>query len=440
VLPSVFSPIANALNQATKPNARLVKASLRYQFGESSGKEWICRPGSRFACKYSIFVSLLSVKVSERANLLRFPVTQATELRKYLKFVLLFLFAVFLFWFFGRGLDWTLVRQSISKADPIYLALAVLIICVGYLFRAIRWQVLLAPITPSSLKELFATTTVGFAAIFLIGRAGEIVRPMWLPMRDNRVRPSSALVTLGLERIFDLAALVCFFAVNLLWFTAPAGRETEFQYVEVAGIVMLIGVIVGFAMLIVYQKISERVNKWFARITDHKVVPKNLRKIFLSILDKLAGALAILTDWKEMALVSFWTIMLWLAIALPTWFVLLAFGIPITFSDSLFIMGFASVSSVVPTPGGAAGAFHTATAASLLFLKNDTSREDAAAVSIVMHLVYFAPAIVFGIYYFIHGDISIERFRSLLSSEHAVEEIESEAPDVDGQDRPENGQ
>jgi uncharacterized protein (TIRG00374 family) len=182
------------------------------------------------------------------------------------------------------------------------------------------------------------------------------------------------------------------------------------------------------------------VNAWFARVTDRKSIPRNLRKVFLSVLDKLSGALAILTDWKEMLLVSFWTVMLWLGIALPTWFVLLAFGIPISFSDSLFIMGFAAVSSIVPTPGGAAGAFHTATAASLLFLKSDVSREDAAAVSIAMHLVYFAPAIVFGLYYFIHGDISIERFRSLMSSEHAVEEIESEAPDADRQEPRENGQ
>jgi len=93
-------------------------------------------------------------------------------------------------------------------------------------------------------------------------------------------------------------------------------------------------------------------------------------------------------------------------------------------------MGFAVVSSVVPTPGGAAGAFHAATYASLIFLKPDIRSEDAAAASIAMHLVYFAPALVFGIYYFAHGDISIERFRSLLSSEHAVEEIESEAPNA----------
>ena len=350
-------------------------------------------------------------------------------MRKYLKFILLFLFAVFIFWFFGRNLDWQLVRQSLRRADATYITASVLIICLGYLLRAIRWQVLLAPITKSSLKELFATTTVGFAAIFLIGRAGEIVRPMWLPMRDKRVRPSSALVTLGLERIFDLAALVCFFAVNLIWFRPPAGREEEFEFVEIIGVLMLVGVAVAFVGLFIYQRISHRVNAWFAEFTDRKWIPKRIRKIFLSILEKLAGALAILTDWREMVLVSFWTFMLWLAIALPTWLVLLAFDLPITFSDSLFIMGFATVSSLVPTPGGAAGAFHAGTAAGLLFLKSDIAREDAAAVSIALHLVYFAPAIVFGLYYFLHGDISIERFRSLLSSEHAVEEIESESPD-----------
>lgn len=330
--------------------------------------------------------------------------------------------------------------QSLRQADPWYLALAVLAICLGYLFRAIRWKVLLEPITPSSLKELFATTTVGFAAIFLIGRAGEIVRPMWLPMRDKRVRPSAALVTLGLERIFDFAALACFFSVNLLWFTPPAGREIEFEYVETIGMVMIGCVVLGFAALLVYQRISPRVIAWAARVTDRPLIPRRVRKIFLSLLEHLSSALSILRDWRETLLVSFWSFMLWLAIAVPTWLVLLAFGLPFTFTDSLFIMGFAVVSSVVPTPGGAAGAFHTATAASLIFLRQDMRYEDAAAIAIAMHLVYFAPAIVFGLYYFIHGDISIERFRSLLSSEHAVEEIESDARNINGQLKVDNGQ
>lgn len=350
-------------------------------------------------------------------------------MRKYLKFIILSLFAVLILWFFGRNLDWNEVRHSLSKANPFYITVSVLIICFGYLLRAIRWKVLLEPITKSSLTELFATTTVGFAAIFLIGRAGEIVRPMWLPMRDRRVRPSAALVTLGLERIFDLASLVGFFAINLFWLSPPPGRETDFRYVEVLGWMMLGAMAAGIVALLVYQRYSERFIEWFAGLTDRLRVPKALQRVMLSILKQLSSALNVLRDWREAFWLVFWTLALWLAIAVPTWLVLIAFDLPVTFSDSLFIMGLAALSSVIPTPGGAAGAFHTATAASILLIKNQVTTEDAAAAAIVLHLVYFAPAIFFGLYYYFHGDISIERFRSLISSEHAVEEIETDSPD-----------
>ncbi len=343
-------------------------------------------------------------------------------MRKSLKFIILFLFAVFIFWFFGRNLDWQEVSQSLRKANPLYLTSAVLIICFGYLLRAKRWQVLLAPITETSLKELFATTTVGYAAVFLVGRVGEIVRPMWLPMRDKRVRPSAALITLGVERVFDLASLICFFAVNLIWFNVPPEHEAQFGYVKLVGNLMLAGVFVGFLALYFYQKYSKPFIQWFARISDRKFIPKRLQRIFLSLLTQTAMTLQVLKDWREIVSITFWTLLLWFSIAIPTWLVMLAFDLPLTFSDSLFVMGFAAIGSVVPTPGGAAGAFHAATAGGLIFL--NIPQEQAAATSIAMHLVYFSPAIIFGIYYFLHGDMSVARFKSLLDSEHAVEEIE----------------
>jgi hypothetical protein len=243
------------------------------------------------------------------------------------------------------------------------------------------------------------------------------------------VRPSAALVTLGVERLFDLASLICFFAVNLLFFTVPAGREAEFGYIKLVGNLMLAGVVVGFIGLVIYQRISPRVIAFAERAIDRKFIPNRLQAIFLSLLRQLSASLQILKDWREIFSVSFWTFCLWLTIAVPTWFVLLAFDLPITFSGSLFVMGWAAIGSVVPTPGGAAGAFHAATAGGLIFL--NVEREQAAAASIVMHLVYFAPALVFGLYYFVRGDISIASFKNLLSSEHAVEEIESEAPNAE---------
>ncbi len=346
------------------------------------------------------------------------------NLRKYLKFVVLCLLAGFLLWFFGRNLNWAEVGEKLRGANAFYIAAAFLIICLGYFLRALRWKVLLEPITETSLKELFATTTVGFAAVFFVGRAGEIVRPMWLPMRDKRVRPSAALVTLGVERIFDLAALICFFSITLIWFSPTAGHEREFANIKLIGNFMLGAVAAGFLGLYVYQKFAPQIIGWSEKATDKKWIPRRIRKIFLSLLKQLAASLRILKDWREIVSVVFWTTMLWLSIAIPTWLVILAFNLnlSITLSGAMFVMFCASMGSLIPTPGGAAGAFHAVTAYALGLLGIASS--DAAAISIVMHLVYFAPALLFGFYYLFHGDISIARFRSLLSSEHAVEEIE----------------
>ena len=354
-------------------------------------------------------------------------------MRKSLKFILLFLFAIFIFWFFGRNLDWQEVSQSLRRANAFYLAAAFAITCFGYFLRACRWQTLFRPITETSLKELFAATTIGFTSMLIVGRAGELIRPMWLSMRDRRVRPSAALMTLGVERIFDLASLICFFSVNLLWFDAPAGREKEFGYIKLLGNLLLVGVVFGFAALYIYQKYSNGIVGWFEKIIDKKFIPKKIRAVFISLLRQLAASLQILRSGREIALVVFWTLLLWFSIAIPTWLVILAFDLPVEvgFSGSLFVMFTAALGSVVPTPGGAAGAFHAATAGGLMLL--NVEKNDAYAVSFAMHLVYFVPALVFGIYYFLHGDMSVARFRSLLSSEHAEDEILEEGETVSSQ-------
>jgi uncharacterized protein (TIRG00374 family) len=345
--------------------------------------------------------------------------------KKYIKFAVLLLLAVFILWFFGRNLNWEEVRNSLQKANKLQLILATLVICLGYLLRALRWRTLLSPITETSIRELFATTTVGFAAVFFIGRAGEIVRPMWLPMRDKRVRPSAALVTLGVERICDLAALVGIFSLNLVWVSAPAGRENDFFYVRIVGLVMLSCVLMGIAFLFIFHKLSDpiiaRAEKFLGGIS---FLPVRIKHVIISVLKQLAKSLDIFRSAKEVLTVIFWTLALWLAIAIPTWLVINAFGIEFGFSQSLFVMGWAAIGSVVPTPGGAAGAFHAATAGGLIFL--GVNQDQAFAVSIAMHLVYFAPAVFFGAYYFLRGDLSISGLREALSSEHAVEEIDHE--------------
>lgn len=336
------------------------------------------------------------------------------------------LITIAIFWFFGRNLDLNQVSQILRTADPLYLAAASAIICLGYFLRAVRWKVLLRPITDSNIRDLFATTTVGFTAIFLIGRAGEILRPMWLPLLDKRVRPSAAVVTIGMERVFDLASLICFFSVSLIWFQTRVGHEAEYASIRLVGNLMLLGAVCFIAFLLVYSWKSKPIIDWFSRISDRKFVPQRVRSIILGLMEQLATSIQVLRSWRELFQASFWTIMLWFAISIPTWLVIRSFGVDLSFVDSIFVMGVASMGSLVPTPGGAAGAFHAASAGSLILL--GVGQEQAAAISIIMHLVYFAPAVVFGLYYLFRGDISVERFRDLLSGEKAAQEIESDSP------------
>lgn len=336
--------------------------------------------------------------------------------RRYIEFGVLCLLASLLLWWFGRNLDWAEVGRSVGNSDPYLLAAAISIISLAYLLRAFRWAALLKPLSATRLSDLFAATTIGFSGVFLIGRAGEVVRPVVLSMRDPRVRPSASLVTILVERIYDLTAVALMFAVNLIWFKPPFSLEISFDRVRMAGFGLLLGTIFGVAFLAWFRKGSARVIDFCRRLFARwHFIPERLTRLVLRILEQLAQALRVLVNFAELAETIGWTALLWLGIAAANLLVMRAFHLQVGFSETIFVLGWSLVGSLVPTPGGAAGAFHAATAAGLLFL--GVQKETAAALSIVLHLVDFGPALLFGLFYFIRGDLSFARLRSLVSPE-----------------------
>jgi uncharacterized protein (TIRG00374 family) len=362
-------------------------------------------------------------------------------LRKQLKFIALLLLAVLIFWWFWRrlGLTWAEVSASVAQSDWRLLALAFSVVCFTYLLRAFRWGALLAPLTPTSLRELFVATTVGFSAVFLVGRAGEVVRPAVLPLRDRRVRPSASFVTIMVERICDMLAVIVVVALNLLWFSLPVERVAEFahgragrfvllmfEHGHVAGILLLVGVALSLVALGWFRRRSPSAINWLdQRFKRWRLMPKRLGHAITSTLEQLARALRVLADARELVVIVGWTSMIWVAITLANWLVLRAFGLPFGLKEAAFVMGWSLIGSLVPTPGGAAGAFHAATAFGLIVL--GVAEAQAAAASIIIHLIDFGPAVIFGFYYFLRGDINIGRLRLLTSTEaveHAVEDEE----------------
>jgi uncharacterized protein (TIRG00374 family) len=298
----------------------------------------------------------------------------------------------------------------------------VVIVCTVYLTRSLRWKALLRPLTVARLADLFAATTIGFSGIFLAGRAGEFVRPVVLSMRDPRVRPSASLVTILVERIYDMTAVALMFAVNLLWFRPQFVLEVSFDRVRLAGVIMLSIVILGIVFLTWFRKRSSLVIDFCERLFARwRFIPHKISQFILGILEQLAQALRVLVDFRELAETIGWTALIWLSIASANFLVMRAFHLQVGPTETIFVLGWSLVGSLVPTPGGAAGAFHAATAVGLLFL--GVKKEMAAALSIVLHLVDFGPALLFGIFYLIRGDLSVAKLRAMISPNEFPERV-----------------
>jgi len=346
--------------------------------------------------------------------------------RKYLEFAGLCLLAAALFWWFGRKLNWSEVRQAVGRSNPYLLVAASFIISFSYAVRAFRWGALLKPLVTSRFADLFAATTVGFGAVFLIGRAGEVIRPVVLPMRDPRVRPSASIVTIMVERIYDLIAVVLLFSVNLIWFKPPAALVNDFAKVRAVGIVLVVGAAFGIGVLAWFRKNSNTVIDFFVRLFKRwTFIPKRVVRLVLSTIEQLARALRVLVNFAELAETIGWTAVLWLGVALANMLVIRAFGLHFGFSETVFVLGWSLAGSLVPTPGGAAGAFHAATAAAFIFL--GVPAETAAAISIVLHVIDFGPAVVFGFFYFLRGDLNFSKLRALATPEAVEHVVEDEA-------------
>ncbi len=351
-------------------------------------------------------------------------------MRKHFKFIVLVLLAIAILWFFGRNLDWVKVRAYVAEADARLLAIATVIVCSTYLIRAFRWRTLLRPLAKASIRPLFVATTVGFGSVFVFGRAGEVVRPVVLSLKDRKVRPAASFVSIMIERLCDTVVVVIFFAVSLMWVSAPAGNEAEFAKVRYIGLGLLGAALAGVVALGWFRRRSadaiSGLDKWLNKLG---FIPKRIIHGITATLEQLSTALGILADIRELIRVALWSLLLWGVILISYWLILKAFGLPFGPAEAVFVMGFAMIGSLVPTPGGAAGAFEAATAAGLMLLKIE--KDQSAAVALITHLILFCPSLGFGLYYLVRGEISISRLRELTTSEAVEHAVEAEKIELD---------
>lgn len=332
---------------------------------------------------------------------------------------------------FARNLDFGEVWIKVRAANRVQLTLALALLVGTYFVRALRWKTLLEPMAQPPLSALFRATMIGFSALFLMGRAAEmIIRPATLSLKE-KVRPSASYATVMIERVFDMVMVVFFFAINLVFFEYNendhnADAMRMFGWIKITGALLLVAAIAGIYGLSVFRRKREGALMYL----DKKLrrLPRKFATGLMSLFEHISEGLGVLHDARGLTITVSYTVLIWLMVATAHLLVVRAFGIhygQVPFTGAVFVMGLSMLGSVVPTPGGATGPFHIATAAALAFLGVD--QDSAKSVAIILHPLIFAPATLFGIYYVAREGLSFGRLK------HIAEET-VEPPNANGED------
>ncbi len=341
---------------------------------------------------------------------------------KKMKSLLFVVLALGLAYWFARGNNWTLIWEHWRNANIWLLLLAAIFINLTMVGRAWRWQVFLKPIAQVSFWDLLASTVLGFGSVFLIGRAGDIIRPLYLSLK-TKIPVSATLATILIERVFDMSAVAIIFALNLLLIELPNVSPADLNRLRVFGALMVLGIMVGFALLILLRLKADWLIGWIEKLFGW--LPKKLLSFGTGLLRHISDGLSVLTNLQSFLQATMHTIFVWGAITAAYWFVIQAFAIDFSISQIVFVLGSGLVGSLIPTPGGSAGAFHVAAQKGLTLL--GVEQNLGASIAIATHFVSFGSPFFWALFYLMRVDVSFEQLRSMMSAGTAGDKLPEKA-------------
>ena len=316
------------------------------------------------------------------------------------------------------GFSGAKLLYAIRGANLPLLMLSVLAIYSCYGLRSVRWQVFQRNLGPSRFWTIYKATLAGFSSVFLLGRAGEPVRPMLLARNENL--PLSGLFGIYvLERVFDIAATAVIAAIGLVLFRAHGGDvEGGRALTSALGSSLFLGVLVAIAVLIYLRlhgtALLERRLKTVIAAHGWKA------KVARMALGFARGVQTIRT-WTQLVLAVLYSAAHWFLILLVYFWVLHSFGSPLSdlgLRDTMIVMAFTSLGSVVQLPGvGGGSQVLTVFALTKIF---DVPNELAVVAAIVLWLTTFASCSLAGVPLLLHQGWSLGRLREMAKHEDEV--------------------
>jgi glycosyltransferase 2 family protein len=330
----------------------------------------------------------------------------------------------------------TRLWSAVAEARIGLLLAALAAIYVAYAVRTLRWMRFCRNLGRVSFAGVYSATVMGFAAIFVLGRAGEPVRPL-LVARKCRLSVSSMFGIYILERVFDTAATAVLAGISLMvlpGLLSAGGDETWVLKIRASGGLLLAGFL-GFIALLVYLRVhgAAAMDRLLAGWRSTPGWRCRLATQFSGFTDGLQA----IRTFSDLLAALFYSAVHWALIACVYMLVMRSFKDLMAvsgFHEAMLVLAVTMVGSLVQLPGVGGGS----QVASFIALHSilGAAQEPAMAAAIVLWLISFAGACLLGVPLLIREGWSMGDLRRMARDEA---ELEASGKHVSGTNRPQIG-
>ncbi len=297
------------------------------------------------------------------------------------------------------------------------LCLALLLIYACYAVRSLRWQVMQRNIGPSKFLDIFTVTLAGFAAVNILSRVGEPIRPLLLARKAKH--PVADIFGIwALERLIDTASFAIILAIGLISYRQRAGTGEMSATIAAAkvGGCLLGGAVVGVIVVLAYLRLHgtallESRMRFWAESKGWRVKAANI------VLGFVRGVQTI-KSWSDLVTTVFYSTLHWVLVLVVYVLVCKSFGGALGqlgFSDCTMLLGLTLVGSIIQLPA-VGGGFQTAAFVVLTKLFGILP-EPATAAALLLWLIAFVACSIVGVPVLIREGVSLGQLRKLAEQE-----------------------
>lgn len=303
-----------------------------------------------------------------------------------------------------KGLDIQSVLEGFQRIRYTYVAIALFVLLAMQILRSYRWGVLLSPIEKVDQVSLFSVTSVGFMLIVAIpARIGEFARP-YLITRKSKIKMSSALGSIVLERVFDFLAITMLFPIVM--FLAPLP-----PWLAKSGVLLLLAVIIIFGLLILLV-VKRDASMGFIQ-TILKRLPDKLSLRLGGVVSHFIDGFKAIESPRLFIYIVFLSLLIWLADVISIYVMFFALGLDLSLVAALTVMIILIFGLTIPTAPGFVGNWHYFTMIGLVLF--GISRADAMTFAIVHHAICIIFTAILGLIFLPSNTLTLSDLKGIPS-------------------------